>query len=483
MLWCARETDSPHAPTAPAAVNRDPRRTAAARIPLRATWDAVRASRLLREGGWLTAGEAGSMLARLVGVRVLTTLLVPATYGEIALLLGTVGLGIGVLFSPISIAAQRFYADAARARRVPLLRSVLSTILAWSIAATVVLILIGGWAWTSSRASGSYWRFVALIPFVVLEARRVFATGWLNAARRQVANSAWTTLDAWCKPLGAALFVVAFGRSATAALAGYAAGTALPFVALPAARDRDGAPATAVDEPRRGAVGGPQDAAVADADARSALMRKVLRYALPLAPMALLRWVGSVSDRYVLGAIGGAAATGVYVAAYALGSTPFLSFGRITMATFRPALFEALARGDRPRARLIFIGWLAVVAAGSTAGALLIAWQAERITGLILGEAFRTSATLLPWIAAGYVALNLQQVFEGALHARQQTYRLTMIQAVTAVSALTLYVVMIRAQGALGAARATFAVFALSCSLTIAVAALPWLRRRRVPAA
>src|SRR6185436_7937332 len=92
---------------------------------------------------------------------------------------------------------------------------------------------------------------------------------------------------------------------------------------------------------------------------------KILRFAAPLMPLALMSWVVGLADRYVLAAIGGASAAGLYTAVYGIGSQGFLALGLVGLAVFRPLYFTAVDNRDEPRGRLVLLAWVAVMAGGS----------------------------------------------------------------------------------------------------------------------
>jgi len=68
--------------------------------------------RLSKEVTWVVLGQVLATLGSLVGVRVLTGMLSPSTYGELALGMTAIGLVYQVVFWPLSSGAVRFYAPA-----------------------------------------------------------------------------------------------------------------------------------------------------------------------------------------------------------------------------------------------------------------------------------------------------------------------------------------------------------------------------------
>ena len=68
--------------------------------------------RLAREGGWIALGQAMAVLGTLFGVRLLTELLDPVAYGELALGLTVATLVNQTILGPLGNGAARFYAPA-----------------------------------------------------------------------------------------------------------------------------------------------------------------------------------------------------------------------------------------------------------------------------------------------------------------------------------------------------------------------------------
>ncbi|MGB5196552.1 MAG: hypothetical protein WBN64_05740, partial [Candidatus Deferrimicrobium sp.] len=71
--------------------------------------------RLSREGFWVVSGQAAAVAGGLFGVRLLTELMEPAAYGELALGMTVATLVNQTVLGPLSNGATRFYAPAAEA--------------------------------------------------------------------------------------------------------------------------------------------------------------------------------------------------------------------------------------------------------------------------------------------------------------------------------------------------------------------------------
>ena len=432
---------------------------------LRALWG----RRVVRDGGWIATGMASSVLARLVGLRLLTELLAPDRYAEVVLLIGLATLGANVLCAPFLESTLRFYPEAARVGTVPVLRRMLSQMLRWRASLVAVLLLVGGgvWTWLFEPLPGVL-AFALLAVFLVLDQWRAFEQALLNAARRQSVYSLWTSLDVWLRPLLAAGAVVLLGAEASPVLLGYALALLLGNLVFRRFAVR-AAPA-------------PADAsAVVDAGAWHGTTRaEIIHYATPLIPLAVLGWVMTLSDRYLVAGLVSASEAGIYAAAYGLASQPFITLAGILSRTLRPVFNEAVARDDAARQRQTLLLWLGAALVSLSVGwALLVAFSGWLVE-LVLGEAFWDAVRFLPWIAASYVIQGLQQAFEAVIFAQRRTRRFLVVWGISSVTALGLYLLWIPAYGAMGAAMATLVALCASCLTTIVLSgAVPRLLQGR----
>lgn len=405
--------------------------------------------RIVREGAWVGLGQAGAALAGLVGIRLLTSFVPPAVYGEVVLLLGIAALGTNLFCGPFQQALLRYYPQAREAAQVGALRRLAGRILAAAALLLAALLLTVGAA-RSATAS-----FAAVAALVAVDTWRTFESGLLNGERRQRDYMVRTGLDAWARWLGAAGLAWLAGATALHVLGGMLLGSGVANLLLS----------------RRTVRGEPVDG-VGQAWAAS-WRAPFLRYALPLVPLAALNWVLSMGDRYVLAAWWDTATAGVYVAAYGLASQPFIALNAVIHSTLRPVLYDAVARGDAVKERRTLRVWVGGVAACMGLGWIALALLARPICAVLLGARYQGAASLVPIIGAAYALQAVQQTFEIMLYAHGGTGRLTALQAVAAAVSLVLYVVFIPEGGAEGAALATLCTFVLTAGIAFFLSQAP----------
>jgi O-antigen/teichoic acid export membrane protein len=395
---------------------------------------------------WVGLGQAVAALAGLVGIRLLTSFVPPAVYGEVVLLLGIAALGTNLFCGPFQQAVLRFYPQAREAGRVGALRRQAGRVLA------AAALLLGSVLLAAGAARSAVASFAAVAALVAVDTWRTFESGLLNGERRQRDYMVRTGLDAWGRWLVAAGLAWFLGATAFHVLGGMLLGSGLANLLL-----------------SRRVVRG--EAADGAGEAWAASWRgPFFRYALPLVPLAALNWVFSMGDRYVLAAWWDMATAGVYVAAYGLASQPFIALNAVIHSTLRPVLYDAVARGDAVKERRTLRVWVGVVVGSMGLGWLALALLARPVCALLLGARYQGAAALVPVIAGAYALQAVQQTFEIMLYAHGGTGRLTALQAVAAAVSLVLYVVLIPEGGARGAALATLWTFVITTTVAFFLA-------------
>jgi O-antigen/teichoic acid export membrane protein len=415
---------------------------------------------LFREGIWVLIGQVGVMTGALVGIRLITGVVPPALYGEAALVLGMVMLVKNVFCAPVLQGSFRFYAQARDAGGVAPFRRVAMGLLGRGLAISCGLLLSAGLVWRAwpDREAGLLAFLVACV-LLCLNVMRLLEAGLFNQARRRRHHGLWNAFDAWVRPASVVAFVWWLGASVESMIAGHATGAALSNLVFRRNLVRD--TRTDVEPPTP--------------EWSLTLRKDLLHFALPLAPIAVLIWIMSLSDRYVLAALAGSDAAGLYVAAYGLSSRPLLAFAGIANITFLPLLYDAVAREDVRRERRVILSWLGITGTGLACAVLLLALFHEPIVRVALGERFWAASPLLPWIGAAYAFWGGQQIFECLMYAHGRTRLLAFSHAAGAVSALVLYFLLIPRLGALGAAIGTLCSLGLSCGVTFVLSRAPAL--------
>ncbi len=413
---------------------------------------------IVKDAAWIAAGQAIVVIAGLAGTRVLTTLLPPEVYGQISLVVGLGTLGTGLFCLPFLQAAMRSFPDARLAGKVGALRRLAASYVQRGVLAAGLLLALAGAGWTLwSEAPVPTVVFLVAAGVVAADAWRSFEAALLNGARRQQDYATRTALDALARPTAAALLVWWLGPSALYVLLGFVVGSVTLSLLL-----------------RRRTVRGADELSVPDDPWVQNHRGEFLRYALPLMPMAAMNWVMSMGDRYFLNASWGPETVGIYWAAYALGSQPFIAANALLHNTLRPVLYEAVAQGDAAKERRTLRVLLGLALAVGVTGWLLMTVLAAPLCTLLLGSAYRAgAAALLPWIGAAYALQMVQQAFEVILYAHRQSRQLVVLQAIAAASAVVLFLWLIPDLAGQGAALGTLGSVVITTAVAIWLSGAP----------
>ncbi len=401
---------------------------------------------------WITIGQIASALGFLTGMRILTQYVSPGIMGTVSLLTGVAALVTTTFFTPFLEAALRFYPDASRAGQVRLLRETINAFLLKTakllfpaLAVTVLFLFL------AYRKKITFLVALAsLCGLLTVDLVKTKERNFLNASRRQKTLAAWLAMDAWARFLAATATVLVFGSSAGTVLSGYFAGSLMVLICFykkaghPHASDRG-----AGDE---------------------ALYAGIRRYALPIIPMAMVGWITSLSDRYVIGALTGLEQVGIYWAAYGLASRPFLMAGGIIEQTLRPVYFNAVSSSDKVEEKKAFLAMLSITVFACFCLVAIITMMRVEIAGLLLDKKYRSGVELMPWIALGYAFLVISYVFEKICYAYKKTKAVSLVQTAGAVASLCIGIPLIYYYGVRGASIAVPIYFGFQLAVS-AVAA------------
>jgi O-antigen/teichoic acid export membrane protein len=391
---------------------------------------------ILKEGVWSAFGKITTALGTLIGVRLLTEFIPKEIYGTISLLIGIATLGSNLFAYPLISAAQRFHPEMTLSGNVPQLRHTIVGTLKWTVGTLASFILLGGLFVKSSTLS--YWVFVTLAAFLVVQVIRNLEIGFLIAARRQKEVAIWCMSEAWLKPAFAVLLVILLGDTPLSVLLGYffAFGSILLcFHLLPVS------------------VEGTNNSKI-PIETDIELTANIRRYAMPLIPLALVAWISSLSDRYIISGMLGVGQVGLYAAVYGLISMPFLMAGDIIGQTLRPPFYQAVSAGNITLGKKLLRTQLSITVLVCSAGVVAVFFLRNLIATLLLAEEYRSAVSLMPWIASGISFQIIAQIFEGVLIAYKRTGFLLMVHSSGAIVCVLSVYIFIHRFNLIGAAMA-----------------------------
>jgi O-antigen/teichoic acid export membrane protein len=209
-------------------------------------------------------------------------------------------------------------------------------------------------------------------------------------------------------------------------------------------------------------------------------VRNALAFGLPLIPHAIGMYVITATDRVLLANLRGVAETGIYVVAIQIGMVVYLLQDSFNQA-WVPWFYAELKRNDaQARRRIVKLTYAYDILI--TLVALGFAFAAAKLLGVFVGRKFVAAASYLPWVCMGYAFNGMYKMVTNYCFYAEKTRVVSCVTFCTAiVNAIACYL-LIKMNGAVGAAQGTMIALFLSFILTWIAAAriykMPWSFRR-----
>ena len=408
---------------------------------------------LFGDAFWALLGQLLSAFALLAGTRVLTELVTPDIYGQVALLNGFIALGVALFSYPFICAGMRMLPECLNNRDRTDLYGVVASLTTRSTVLAIVLLVLGGSIY-SYIAQSNILLFVLAGILLAVTVRRELGIQLLIGERKQRGASLWQTSDSILRPLLAISLVLWGGAKAEWVLLGYILASFLS-----------------------NAVWARTHSAKADNSKRSTVARNFRRevwtYALPLIPMELIFWVNGLGDRYVIGYFMSAAEVGLYAATYMIINEAFNRSAMVLLRIFQPVYFQSCSLNQgREGFRVLWI-WIACVCALGIIGVSLLLITSDWVASVVLAKSYHSAAELMPAIAIGCSLHALGTVVAQPLLANKRTRLFLLGRACGAVAAAITIPLMVKNFGLLGAAMANPIYFGVE-TLVLAMLAKPW---------
>jgi len=395
----------------------------------------------LRGGLWVASGQIIAVLGVLVGVRLQTEVIRPEVYGEAVLYTGLSTLAMTIVGVPYSRGAMLFYGKAALLGIQEGLFDFVRKAVAKQLGLGIVALLVCGLAYVII-AGGSPLVVISLSALVAVDSARTVEMAFLSAKKQQRQYAMWSIMEAWSRPLLAVVAVLVMGVNVEVILVSYVLASMAALLCFMSGNNK---PHQEYSEVKLGQI--------------TSLTDEVRKYSLPLMPQGLVGWFGALSDRYLLAAIVGLHESGIYSAIFGLVSRPFLLAQSVSELTIRPSYFQAVTTNNRVEEVGILQRWLLMNCA---AGLVLMVGTiagSDLITRYLLGEAYATGASMIPYLAVGHLFLILGYGLNGYLYAHQYTRQLFLFDLLAVLLSLSLSPIAMWNFGAIGAAGTCAVVF------------------------
>lgn len=376
--------------------------------------------RLSKEGAWIVLGQASAVLGSLVGVRLLTELLDPAAYGELALGMTVAAVVNQTVIGPLANGVVRFYAPAQERGD---LGGYLNAVRRLVSAATVAIVLMIVFTVAGLLVAGrTQWIGIATaaLVFATLSGYNGILGGIQNAARQRSIVALHQGIEPWTRFLVAAGLLLWLGATSTVAMVGYTIAVVLvlgsQYVFF------------------RNTV--PRNAAAADKE--RGWQGQIWKYSWPFGAWGIFSWAQQASDRWALELFATTQEVGLYAALFQLGYYPMSMATGMSTQFLGPIFYQRAGdASDRRRNDTVskLSRRLTVWALALTGAVFLIALLFHaQIFRILVAKEYASVSYLLPWmILAGGVFAAGQTI---ALDLMSQMKTRTMAVAKIATSSL-----------------------------------------------
>lgn len=185
-------------------------------------------------------------------------------------------------------------------------------------------------------------------------------------------------------------------------------------------------------------------------------LKKYFRFAWPLIFLAIWAWINNYFDRYAIDYFLTTKEVGIYNASYSVGSKFFLLVSPIYMILLTPRVY-ALQKKEVKKREVKKFGLFYFLLAIPLLVAIYI--FRDVIGNILLSENYSAGFFIIFWIALAYFLLTSTQLFELIFYAEQKTKIILYASICSALTNITLNILLIPELGIFGAAIATCCAF------------------------
>lgn len=401
-----------------------------------------RIQRLSKEGFWIVLGQAMAVVGSLVGVRVLTGLLNPSAYGELALGMTVATLVNQVILGPLGNGITRFYAPSVEKNDLTGYLKATGRLLFW---ATGLIILLIPFAAIGLLLTGQA-KWIAIVTtafiFALVSGYNGIFSGIQNAARQRSIVAFHQGIQPWLQYLIAASLLVWLGATSTNAMMGYAVAILLVNGSLYYFfRSNFSKHATRAKDEKN-------------------WREKILNYSWPFAAWGVFTWLQLSSDRWALGYFATTKVVGMYAVLFQLGYYPISIATSIVSQLLAPIYFQRAgdATDSYRNTHVSIINWrLTKFVLGLTIVAFIVTFIFHaQIFGLLVADEYRSVSYLLPWLTFSAGLFAAGQINALNLMSQMKTNKMVIAKVVTALLGVLLNFIGAYAYGINGIVAASF---------------------------
>jgi O-antigen/teichoic acid export membrane protein len=388
------------------------------------TANRTRIQRLSKEGGWIVLGQVAVVIGSLVLVRVLTEMLSPAQYGELALALTIAMLVQQVVMGGLSGGIGRHYAIAIEEKDLGGYLKASKKLLA--LATLACLFFLISLEMGLGIKGYSQWQGLAAAAFVfsVLSGYNSALNNVQNAARQRAIVAVHNGLNAWLKITFAVAVMLWMGYSGTSVLLGYAIASVAVIGSQWIFLRRLITPQLSVS------------------DKYIPWTRRIWSYSWPFSAWGIFTWLQLSSDRWALQAFATTDDVGQYAVLFQLGYTPISLVTGMAMTFLAPILYQRIGDAtdqDRNKSVGILCGRITLMILFVVILSFLVANVFHvQLFRLLVADEYRSISYLFPWIVLAGGIFATGQTIALKLMAEMKSLKLAPAKIVTAILGVAL---------------------------------------------
>ncbi len=336
-------------------------------------------------------GQVVATLGGLLGVRLLTNMMTPSSYGELALGLTFLTLIQQLIMGPITNGFARYFVIAQEKEDVKSYLKAVWSLLVKSSLTTIgilfvvifALLLTNNWVWIGLLFLSSL--------FTLVSSYNIALDNIQNAARQRVVVAWHQGLSQWLRFLFAVGFILLFGSSSSFAMLGYFVSAVIVLMSQWFFFQKNSL--YKVQERWFGL----------NWNNPNIWESKIVQFALPFSTWGLFSWAQMSSDRWALQIFQSTASVGFYSVLYQLGYYPITILTGIFVQFISPLLYRRIGdatQTERVQSTHRFTNQLTIAALGFTGLVTFVMWILQEIIFRILvAPEYHSVSYLLPWTA------------------------------------------------------------------------------------
>ncbi len=345
--------------------------------------------RLGFESFWIIIGQALAAVGGIVGVRLLTGVLNPGIYGELALAMTVVALVQTTLLAPLGRTFMRYFAPS---REKEELQSFLQGAKRYLVEATAA-ILIGVAIVALFLVFSGQVALLGLLftgtAYTLFSGYSLAIEGMQNAARQRVIVAWHRGLRVWLQFLFAFAIVNRTAATSTAAMTGYALSATIVFVSQYAFF-------------RLKIQSLSQKQPPGSREVYKNILGQMRAYAWPLMTWGIFVWLRASSDRWAIQTFGTTYEVGLFEVLFQLGFYPVSLGLGLVIQLVNPVLFEMAGNATDPlrmqRVRKLNHMVLILTLLVTGAGVLLSYFLSDWVFSLFAAPEYQQVSWLMPWM-------------------------------------------------------------------------------------